>query len=324
MKNLLIIDTFGLIFRAYYALPSLSTSDGTPTGAIYGFLQMLLSVIQKHDPEYIVCSLESTTPTFRHEMNIDYKANRKETEPDLKVQIEIIIDLINQLNIKTLQKDGFEADDVIGSFAYKNQEGFDRIDILTGDRDLLQLVNQKVVVMMPGRPFNNLTVFDGKTFEERFGFTVDRYVLYKALVGDSSDNIKGIPGIGPKTATEIVKKSEDINSLLANLDELPTRLALSIQENQSTLRQSFELSQIRFDVDLDLEIEFCKLSTMRVHKLRDFMTKFEFRSLATKINKFIDWFETKYSSTLWEESEQNYNLFYNLTSDIEYENLNNS
>lgn len=323
MKNLLIIDTFGLIFRAYYALPPLTSSDGTPTGAIYGFLQMLLSVIQKHDPEYIVCSLESTTPTFRHEMNIDYKANRKETEPDLKVQIEIIIDLINQLNIKTLQKDGFEADDVIGTFANKNFDRFERIDILTGDRDLLQLVNQKIVVMMPGRPFNNITVFDEKIFEEKFCFSVDRYVLYKALIGDSSDNIKGIPGIGPKTATEIVKKFEDINSLLANLDDLPTRIALSIQENQSILRQSFELSQIRFDVDLDLEIEFCKLSTMRVHKLRDFMTKFEFRSLATKINKFIDWFESKYSSSLWQEATENYNLFYNITSDVKYENQDN-
>ncbi|BDQ04484.1 MAG: hypothetical protein KatS3mg084_0002 [Candidatus Dojkabacteria bacterium] len=294
MAKLLIIDTYGLIFRAYHAYPLLTTSDGRPTNAIFGFTQMLLNCIEKFAPDFIVCSLESETPTFRHEIDSNYKANRKEVDTELKVQIPEIINLISRLNIKVLQKNGYEADDVIGSFAVQNQNKFDSIEIITGDRDLLQLISPKIRIFMPGKKFSDLIEFNEITFSEKFGIQVSDYVLYKSLIGDSSDNIKGVPGIGPKSATEIVKKFHSVEAILANLDELPPRIAEAISENQYLLKKYYDLSKIKCDLEIDLTPEDLKVKRMNITALRQILDEYEFKSLSTKIAKFIDKFEKKY------------------------------
>ncbi len=294
MTKLLIIDTYGLIFRAYHAYPPLTTSDGRPTNAIFGFTQMLLNCIEKFTPDFIVCSLESETPTFRHEIDSDYKANRKEVDTELKVQIPEIIKVISRLNIKMLQKNGYEADDVIGSFAVQHQNKFDSIEIVTGDRDLLQLISPKIRIFMPGKKFSDLVEFNEISFSQKFGIEVSDYVLYKSLVGDNSDNIKGIPGIGPKSATEIVKKFHSVEAILANLDELPPRIAETISENQYLLKKYYDLSKIKCDLDIDLTPEDLKVKRMNITALRQILDEYEFKSLGTKIAKFIDKFEKKY------------------------------
>lgn len=294
MSKLLIIDTYGLIFRAFHAYPILTTADGRPTNAIFGFLQMLLGTIEKQDPTHIVCSLESSTPTFRHTLAADYKATRKPTAEELKQQIPEIIDIIRQLNIQILQKDGFEADDVIGSYATQNQGKFDEIKILTGDRDLFQLLSDNIRILMPGRFFSDLSEYDRVKFEEKYGIKLEDFVLYKSLIGDSSDNIKGIPGVGPKNAEKIVNTYHTIESILANLDSLPPKIAESITENQNLWRDYYTLSKIDTNINLPIPVESTAISKMKAVALRNIMERYELKSLQTKASKFIDKFEEKH------------------------------
>lgn len=294
MSKILIIDTFGLIFRAYHAYPMLTTTDGRPTNAIYGFMQMLLNSIEKFNPDALVCSLESESQTFRSKLDTNYKANRKEPDDELKFQIREIVNIIERLGIKTLFKDGYEADDVIGSFAKQCQDYFDKVEIITGDKDLLQLINEKVKVFIPGKTFSDLVEYDRKKFQEKFGIDLDDFVLYKSLVGDLSDNIKGVPGIGPKTAAQIVNKFHSVESIIANVDDLPPKIAESIIENQDPLKRYFELCTIKTDIPINLIPEDTKICKLNVTALRKIIEEYELKSLSTKIAKFIDNFEKKY------------------------------
>lgn len=323
MKKLLIIDSFALIFRAYHAYPMLTTADGQPTNAIFGFLQMLLGTIEKFDPDYIACSLESETPTFRHKLSADYKANRKEPDNELTIQIPQIINLIQSLNIKTLQKDGFEADDVIGSYACQNQNEFDQVCIVTGDRDLLQLISEKIHVFMPGKSFADLIEYDRAKFTEKFGVELEDYVLYKTLIGDSSDNIKGVPGIGPKTAVNIIKKFNSLDSIVANTDQLPQRFAVAIEENRDLLEKYYQLCKIDTDIKLDLTPEDLKLSKMNASRLRSLIREYELTSMTKRVTKFIDNFEKRYGGFgLFDESyndEKQHEVDYKLVESIKFE-----
>jgi DNA polymerase-1 len=304
--KLLIIDTFGLIFRAYYAYPTLTRGDGTPSGAIFGVLQMLLSTIDRIQPDYIVCSLESETPTFRHELSADYKSNRKKPEEDLKSQISEIINMIDFLGIKTLYKDGFEADDVIGSFATQNQENFDEIEIITGDRDLLQLLSPKIKVIMPVKSFADLVEFNRERFEAKYEILLEDFVLYKSMIGDSSDNIKGIPGVGPKTAVKIINQFHSIDAILANLDQLPPRIAEAIQESRDMWEKFYRLCKIDTDIKLELTPEETNIKKLKVYKLRELVDRYEFTSIKTRVAKFIDKFEAKYGGFgLFDENPEN-------------------
>ncbi len=327
MAKLLIIDTYGLIFRAYHAYPMLTTADGRPTNAIFGFLQMLFSSIEKNNPDYIACSLESESPTFRHELAEEYKANRKEADNELKVQIGDIIDVINMLGIRTLQRNGFEADDVIGSYATQNQDKFDEIRIITGDRDLLQLLSEKIHILMPGKTFSDFVEYDRSKFEDKFEIRLEDYVLYKSLIGDSSDNIKGIPGVGPKTAVKIVEKYHSIDSILANLDDLPPRIAASITEYQELWRKFLTLCKIDTEIDLQIPIEDLSVKKLQIGKLRHIIEKYEFTTLQKRAGKFIDEFEKRYGSFgLFDDvfdtpEDKKTELSYSLVEKVDYELL---
>lgn len=294
MSKLLIIDTYGLIFRAYHAYPLLTTADGKPTNAIFGVISMLLQTIEKYNPDYLACSLESDTPTFRHVLAHDYKANRKVPDNALVTQIAEIKDLLSFLNIRTLQKDGFEADDVIGSYATQNQDKFDQIQIVTGDRDLYQLLSDKIRILMPGFNFSQITEYDIEKFETKYNIKLEDFVLYKSLIGDASDNIKGIPGVGPKTAEKIVNEFHSIDAILANLDQLPPRIAESIDECKDLWINYYKLSEIDKNVQLDISPEDLKISKINFYKLRNIIDQYEFKSLQKRVAKFLDTFEAKY------------------------------
>ena len=315
-KKLLIIDSFGLIFRAYHAYPILTKADGSPTNAIFGVLQMLLGSIEKFDPDYILCSLESETPTFRHKLAADYKGKRKEVDNELQVQIPQIINMIQSLNIKTLQKDGYEADDVIGSYATQMQDQFDRVDIITGDRDLLQLISDKIHIFMPGKSFSDLIEYDREKFTEKFGIALEDFVTYKTLIGDASDNIKGVPGIGPKTAATMVNQFHTIQSILANTDQLSQRFAIAIEENKDLLERYYELCKIETGIECDLKPEDIKVSKINASRLRTIIREMEFTSMTKRIAKFIDNFEKKHGGfglfAEFDDDNKNHEVEYSL------------
>ncbi|MFW5720128.1 MAG: DNA polymerase [Candidatus Dojkabacteria bacterium] len=294
--KLLVIDTFGLIFRAYHAYPMLTTSEGKPTNAVFGFLQMLLTILGRYEPDYLVCGLESETPTFRHKLAADYKANRKEADPEMKVQIQDVIAILSTLNVATIQKNGFEADDVIGSFVVQHCDYFDQVQILTGDRDLFQLLSEKSHVLMPGRRFSDITEYDCQAFEQKYNLSLDDFVLYKSMIGDSSDNIKGIPGVGPKTAEKIVNKYHSIDSILANLDDLPPRIAESITEHKDLWQGFYDLCRIDASIDTGITPEETRISKLHIWKLRELVEKYELTSMQTKVTKFVSNFEKKFGS----------------------------
>lgn len=321
MKNLLIIDTFALIFRAYHAYPAdLTARDGTPTNAIFGILQMVMSIVEKYEPDCIVFALESRTKTFREEMYEAYKANRKEPDENIKIQIEIIIKILRDLDVLCLSVDGYEADDVIGSIVNKYASKYKKIEILTGDRDLLQLIRKNVFVLLPGFVFSQIKIYNEKEFVKKYDVKVEDYVFYKALIGDTSDNIKGIPGIGPKTAVKVINQFNDTEKLFANLDSIDPRIASKLENELDNLRTYVELSKVYLDLDIELDESKCRTNKMNVNKLRDIVQKYEFKSIGPKTAKFIDFFNKKYGeNNLFADLEEEFKLDYKIVDRVQYD-----
>ncbi|HEU0115068.1 MAG TPA: DNA polymerase [Thermomicrobiales bacterium] len=256
--TLLLIDGYGLIFRAYHAMPAgLATSKGEQTNAVFGFAQMLLDVLRREQPDYAVIALEGG-PIFREEMYADYKAHRGPMPDDLRPQVARVQELIGALNIPIERLDGYEADDVIGSLARKyGAAGEYRVVIVTGDSDLLQLVDDNVTVVLPGgQRFEDIRVFDRPAVEARYGFAPERVADYKALVGDTSDNIPGVPGIGDKTAKALIGRFGGIEEIIAHAEEIePARARNAVSANAEAARLSLRLATIVRDLPVALDLE---------------------------------------------------------------------
>jgi DNA polymerase-1 len=210
-KVLYLLDGHAIAYRAYYALTSggatnFTTSSGEPTAGVYGFANRLIRLFEQEEPDYVAISFD-TGRTFRHEMYQDYKGTRAKMPDDLRVQIERIREMVDCFNIPRIEIDNYEADDVIGSLArWANEEKGLAVKIVTGDRDMLQLVTESVVVSLPNRRSGGDEVYFPEDVLSKMGVRPDQIVDYKALVGDASDNIPGVPGIGDKTAVELLKK----------------------------------------------------------------------------------------------------------------------
>ncbi len=238
--TLLLIDGYGLIFRAYYAIKNeISTSRGEVVNAVFGFAAMLLDVLRREQPDYAIIAMESG-PTFREQEFAEYKGNRGAMPDDLRPQVARVRQLIDALNIPVEERSGYEADDVIGSIAaHCGQRGDLRVIIVTGDSDLLQLVDDNTTVVLPGAlRFNELRYFDPEAVNVRYGFGPGHVADYKALVGDTSDNIPGVAGIGEKTAKALIALYGDVENIIANLDQItPPRaknaLAAGVDEARS-------------------------------------------------------------------------------------------
>lgn len=221
MKQLLLIDANSIIHRAFHALPPFTGPDGRPTGALYGISAMLLSLfyVGGGKPDYAAALFDRPEPTFRDKKYAEYKAHRPPTADELISQIIESPKLFQAFGIATFDKAGFEADDLIATLAEKFRKEPDvQVMVLTGDRDTLQLVEgEKVVVKMFNKGVSDTTVFDEVAVEAKYGLKPGQLIDYKALVGDASDNIKGVPGVGPKTAVELIKKFGTIENLFKNI-----------------------------------------------------------------------------------------------------------
>ncbi len=220
-KRLFLIDGYGYLFRAYHSLPPLTNPEGTPVGAVYGFTNMMIKLKNKvatnnADEIYIAAVFDSGKKTFRNEIYSEYKANRPEPPEDLKPQFSLIRDSAQALNIETIESIGYEADDIIATLAKKAEsEGFS-VTIVSTDKDLMQLVNNNISLYDPMRD----RVIGESEVKEKFGVTPDKVLDVLSLMGDNSDNIPGVPGIGPKTAAELVNEFGDIHQVINNLDKI--------------------------------------------------------------------------------------------------------
>ncbi len=284
-KTVMLVDGYGLIFRAYHALPpSMVTSAGEQTNAVYGFASMLLDTLNARKPDYAVVALDAGR-TFRHDVFADYKANRDETPEDLTYQVGRVIQFVHTLGIPTLEKEGYEADDVIGSLSRQCVDaGHDTI-IVTGDSDLLQLVEDHAIAVLPGaRRFGEFRDYDVAGVLERFGFGPELIPDYKALVGDTSDNIPGVPGIGDKTARTLIETFGDLEAILANRDSVtPTRARNALGDNIDQARTSRELATIVRDLELDLDLNTAQTGMYDLDEMTQLFRTLEFRSLLSRL-----------------------------------------
>ncbi|GMT50382.1 MAG: hypothetical protein IEMM0008_1921 [bacterium] len=258
-KKVLILDGFALIFRAFYAFirNPLRTSKGEPTSAIFGFVRMLIKLLKDYQPDYFVVALDSPVKTFRHDIYKEYKANRTEAPDDLKTQIPIIIDLISKFRLATLRKDGYEADDIIGTLCeqYKNDKNLDVI-VVTGDKDILQLVEGNVKVITTSKGVSEVIEYDRDKVHEKWGVYPEKIVDLFALMGDSSDNIPGVKGVGPKAATELLNQYISVEDIYSNLDQIiKKKLKENLLNSQSNALLSKELVTIDQQVPIEYDIE---------------------------------------------------------------------
>ena len=273
--RLFLIDGSSYIYRAFYAIGHLSNSKGLPTNAIYGFTQMLLKVLKEHQPDHIAIALDSRAPTFRSQVYKEYKANRPAMPENLSLQIPYIKKIIEGYRIATLEAEGFEADDLIGTVA-KAVESKANVVIITGDKDMLQLVSDRVLVYdtLKEKKFGIDEVMG------RFGVKPEQVVEVMGLAGDAIDNIPGIPGIGEKTAMTLIKNFKSIDNLLAHVDQVPqAKLREKLVTYEEVAKLSRELATICTDAPVTVQLEHFVLPSADIQSLREIFKELEFSKL---------------------------------------------
>ena len=279
--RLFLIDGSSYLFRAFYAIKHLSNSKGLPTNAVFGFTQMLLKVLKDHEPDYLVVIFDSKAPTFRSEVYKEYKANRPAMPEGLVPQIPYIKRIIEGYRIATLEMEGYEADDLIGTVAKGVKSEVDVV-IITGDKDILQLVSERIQVYdtMKEKSYGVEDVI------QRFGVRPEKVVEVMGLAGDAVDNIPGVPGIGEKTAIELIKTFGSIENLLAHLEEIPRkRLKENLETHGELARLSHQLATIQTDVPITYQLKDFILSSPNLQSLREIFKELEFNKLLKDLPK---------------------------------------
>lgn len=257
-KKVVLIDGFSILFRAFYGLPRLSNSKGVPTNAIYGFLNIMFKIIDEETPDYLVIAFDTDKPTFRHDMYEEYKGTRKPTPEELVTQIPMVKEILLTMDIAIVEKDGYEADDIIGTLSKKADKDGNRVTVVSGDKDLLQLATDKIKIRIPKTKSTGTEIEDyfAKDVKEKYQVTPKEFIDVKGLMGDPSDNIPGVPGIGVKTATKLIVEYGSIENAHDNIEEVkPKRAKESLKENYDIAIKSRELATIITDCQLDFKVE---------------------------------------------------------------------
>uniref|UniRef100_UPI004025214C 5'-3' exonuclease n=1 Tax=Megasphaera sp. TaxID=2023260 RepID=UPI004025214C len=219
-ENIVIIDGSSLLYRAFYAIPHLTDAQGHPTNAVYGFLNMLLKLYGELDPQYVAVAFDKSKHTFRNDLFDGYKATRKPTPDDLRPQFALIREVLACLGICVLEQEGYEGDDIIGTLARRTAADGYAVAVVTGDRDALQLVTDDVTVYLTKKGITNMLAVTPAVMEAEYGYTPGQVIDMKALMGDTADNIPGVPGVGEKTALKLISQFGSVHGVYAHLDEV--------------------------------------------------------------------------------------------------------
>ena len=277
MDKLILIDGNSLLNRAYYAMAVFSTKDGLPTNGIFGFVKLLLKILEDEKPRYLVVTFDVHEPTFRHKMYASYKATRKPMPEDLVVQVPVLKELLAAMDIRILEKAGYEADDLIGTLSKKFPET--QTLIYTGDRDSYQLIDAHTSVCMTRRGVSELDRLTQDNFYEKEGITPAQVIDLKALMGDSSDNIPGVKGIGPKGAIALLQSYGTLDGVYEHLGEITASLQKKLREHRDDAYLSRKLATIDTDVPIDISLSECELHLPFSERAREAFAGLEFRSL---------------------------------------------
>lgn len=299
MEKFIIIDGSSLMYRAFFALPLLTSSEGIYTNAIMGFSNMLGKILTDYKPDCIAVAFDKSRKTFRTDMYEEYKGQREKTPDELKSQIPLLQEFLEALGIAFIEKDNYEADDIIGTLAKKSAaKGYEAL-IVTGDKDALQLIAPQIKVMLTKRGIMDMQVFDEAAFEEKYaGLKPQKLIDIKALMGDSSDNIPGVPGIGEKTALKLLTQFGDLENLLGNIENVSgKKLKEKLEQNQDLARLSYKLATICCEVDVDFIPDEYRLSP-DIMKLQSFCDKYELKTVFGRMRKIL---ATEFKSDLQQE-----------------------
>jgi DNA-directed DNA polymerase len=281
MKKLLLIDGHSILSRAFYAIPTLNNSSGLHTNAVYGFLNIMFKVLEEEKAEFLAVAFDLAEPTFRHEGYLEYKGTRKPMPSELVEQVPLIKEVLNTMNITILSKSGYEADDILGTIA-KHFSNELEVTILSGDRDLLQLADEHIKIKIP-KTLKGQTVtkdYFPKDVLEEYQVTPSEFIDVKALMGDASDNIPGVPSIGEKTATAIIVKYKNIENAYENVEDItPKRARENLKEHFDLAKTSKWLATIKTDVDLNVDLENMKLLNLYNLESFELIKKLEFKTL---------------------------------------------
>lgn len=287
MKKLLLIDGNSLFHRAYHALPPLTDKSGEMANAVFGFSNMIIKAINEVKPTHIACAFDTAAPTFRHIEFEKYKAQRPAPPPDLYPQLPKVKKVLEAFGIAFFEKEGYEADDLLATLATKCQATSKKcqVIILSGDRDVLQLVNRDLKVQMPGWNLAETTLYGASEVAEKFGLESHQMVDYKSLIGDPSDNIPGIDGIGPKTAASLLQKYHTLEELFTQLDKNPGSLG-PVADKLKSGRDVAIAAKRLVELDRDVEIGF-KIDDLRFdpdwERVREQYEELGFKSIASKL-----------------------------------------
>ena len=287
-KKAVIIDGNSLLYRAFYALPPLQTRRGEYTNAVYGFTTMLLKLLESEQPDYIAVAFDPPRPSFRARIDESYKAQREKTPPELSEQVERAREILDAMKIKVFEVEDYEADDVIGTLADLFTKHDHQVTVVSGDADLLQLIGEKVTVMLTKKGITQMERYDKHALKEKYGLSPEQFIDYKALKGDPSDNIPGVPGIGEKTARSLLEEYGTLEKLYENLDRLKPRIAEKLKSYREQLYTGRDLVTLRHDVPLDPEWEECRYGEPGYERLLAIFSELEFKSLVNKIKPLVE------------------------------------
>ena len=281
--KLVLLDGNGLVYRAFYALPYFTTSDGQPTNAIYGFTNMLLKVLEEEKPTHLAVAFDRPSPTFRHEDFAAYKATRPVMPDDLRSQMQRVKEVVDAFRVPVFEVAGYEADDVIATLARRAEEAGFRVVVVTGDLDLLQVASDRTTVMVTSRGISETTSYDREAVRRRFGLEPQQLPDFKALRGDPTDNLPGVPGVGDKTASELVRRFGSVEALLEHLQEAPPRLQDRLRENAEVVLQNKRLATVVGDVPTSVDWEALRVRPYDRQRVEALFRELEFKSLLERL-----------------------------------------
>jgi DNA polymerase-1 len=284
MENkIMILDGNSLLFRAFYAMPPLKTKKGQFTNAVYGFLSMMYKLLDTYSPEYICVAFDPKKPTFRHEQYKEYKATRQKAPDELVSQFQLIRDVLEVHNIKCVEIEGFEADDVAGTFASAAEEYGAITYLVTSDKDYLQLIDNNTRVILTKKGVTNTEEMSIERMNEEYGITPAQFVDLKALMGDSSDNIPGVGGVGEKTALKLIQEYKSLDNLYENIDNIKGKLKEKLETDKLQAYMSQGLARIITDIPIEFNIEDYRLKQPDAKSLSDLYDQLEFRNFKKRI-----------------------------------------
>lgn len=287
-KKIVLIDGHSILNRAFYGMPELTTSKGEHTNAVLGFINIMFKILEEEKPDYLTVAFDTHQPTFRHEMFTEYKGTRKGMPEELKEQVPVMKEVLKAMNITVIEKPGFEADDILGTLAVKAEREGNQVSLVSGDRDLLQLATDKIKIRIPKTKRTGTEIEDyfAADVEERYHVTPTQFIDLKGLMGDASDNIPGVPGIGEKTAAKLIETYQSMEQIYEKIDELaPGKVTTTLKENKELAFLSKKLATICTDCGIDFKIEEAGIDNLYNEEVYLLFKRLEFKNLLSRFQK---------------------------------------